>query len=299
VDLVLENGRVVGVESPDAKLNADVTVAADGVLSFLAEQAGLREPFRPVHYAVGAKEVVELDEKTLDDRLACGPGKGFAQLWVGSISGGMFGGGFVYPNRASVSIGLVVGVEDLAKAGGEGRIYDLLDGFKARPEVDALIRGGETVEYSAHVIPEGGVHSLPRLFGDGILVAGDAAGLAVNAGYTVRGMDFALVSGALAAEAVFVARRRNDFSASTLSIYEEMLRDTFVVQELEQLRNMPGFMQNPRLFGYYPERVNGILEDLFLVGPEAKGRMGKRAMAWLKKFNLWTLMRDAWGAMRL
>jgi len=248
---------------------------------------------------VAAKEVIELPEKTIDDRFATGPGKGAAQLFVGSISGGLFGGGFIYTNRESISLGLVLGMEDLAKAGGEKRIYDLLDDFKARPEVDGLVRGGETVEYSAHVIPEGGVDGLPRLFGDGILVTGDAAGLAVNAGYTVRGMDFALASGAIASEAIFVARRRKDFSASSLAIYSEMLRESFVIQELEQLKRMPGFMQNPRLFGYYPQRITELLEDLFHVGPKAKGRMGKRAMGWMKKFNFYTLLRDAWGAMRL
>ncbi len=41
-DLLTEDGRVVGIRSADAELQADVVVAADGVLSFIAERAGLR-----------------------------------------------------------------------------------------------------------------------------------------------------------------------------------------------------------------------------------------------------------------
>ncbi len=299
VNLVKEDGKVAGVESPDAKLTADVTVAADGVLSFLAEQAGLRGRFKPVHYAVGAKEVIELPEEKIDDRFACGQGRGASQLFVGSLTAGLFGGGFLYTNRASVSLGLVIGIEDLAAAGGEKRIDELLDAFKERPEVAPLLEGGETVEYAAHVIPEGGIEGMPGLFADGFLVTGDAAGLAVNAGYTVRGMDFALASGAIAAEAVLEARARKDFSASSLSGYEKKLKETFVLQELEQLKNMPAFMQDPRLFTFYPREATAVMEDLFTVGPEAQGRLGKRAWGWLKRIGLWRMFRDGWKMLRI
>ncbi|MHC5079526.1 MAG: FAD-dependent oxidoreductase [Planctomycetota bacterium] len=298
VDLVLENGRVAGVEGPDATLTADVVVAADGVLSFLAEKAGLRPPFKPSHFAVGIKEIIELPAKTIEDRFGCAEGEGAAQLFVGTLTGGLFGGGFLYTNRESISLGLVMGIEDLAKAGGEERIYDLLDRFKARPEMEALLSGGETVEYAAHVIPEGGMDGLPRLFDDRILVAGDAAGFAVNAGFTVRGMDFALASGAIAAEAILAARERKDFSASSLAVYEKKLKDSFILQEMEQTRRMPALLQNPRWFTEYPDRMADILEDLFVVGDRPKGRMGKRAWGWARKFPVWRTLRDVWALLR-
>src|SRR5680860_1455584 len=83
--------------------------------------------------------------------------------------------------------------------------------------------GGETVEYSAHTIPEGGVRKVPPLSGDGYLLAGDAAGLALNALVTVRGLDFAIASGYHAARTVLSAREREDFSTTTLSGYDQAL----------------------------------------------------------------------------
>ena len=90
----------------------------------------------------------------------------------------------------------------------------LLDAFKQRPEIAPLIKGGTTVEYAAHVIPEGGFKALSRLYGNGILVAGDAAGLALNIGFTVRGMEYALASGYYAAQAVLKARESGEFQQS-------------------------------------------------------------------------------------
>ena len=64
-----------------------------------------------------------------------------------------------------------------------------------------MIAGGKTVEYSGHVVPEGGLKMMPEIVGDGVLVAGDAAMLCMNLGYTVRGMDLAVASGEIAAKA--------------------------------------------------------------------------------------------------
>lgn len=33
---------------------------------------------------------------------------------------------------------------------------------------------------------------LPELVGDGVLIAGDAAGMCMNLGFTIRGMDLAI-----------------------------------------------------------------------------------------------------------
>ncbi len=47
-------------------------------------------------------------------------------------------------------------------------------------------------EYSAHSIPEGGISQVPKLAGDGYVVAGDTPACSLNALVTVRGMDFAI-----------------------------------------------------------------------------------------------------------
>ena len=76
----------------------------------------------------------------------------------------------------------------------------MLENFKSSKLIAPLIDGGELEEYSAHLVPEGGFHMLPKLYGHGVMLAGDAAGMSMNLGYVVRGMDFAIESGRIAAE---------------------------------------------------------------------------------------------------
>jgi electron transfer flavoprotein-quinone oxidoreductase len=272
-DVVRENGRVVGILSAGDEIRADAIVAADGALSFVAEKAGLRGPLLAKDYAVAAKEVVELPSRTVEDRFGLEEGEGAAQLLFGSLTQGLFGGGFIYTNRESLSLGMVVGIHDLAEKQPPVSIHELLEAFKARPEIRPLIAGGQTVEYSAHIIPEGGYHTLPRMVTDGLLLVGDAAGLALNMGVTVRGLDFALASGAMAARALLRAREQSDFSAASLAYYETLLKDSFVWQDLQTFRHMPAFLTNPRLQDYYPEVVSGLLEEVLWIGREPKEKL--------------------------
>jgi electron transfer flavoprotein-quinone oxidoreductase len=151
--------------------------------------------------------------------------------------------------------------------------HDLLEAFKARPEIRSLIAGGHPVEYSAHLIPEGGFRALPRLVTDGMIVVGDAAGLALNMGVTVRGLDFALASGAIAAQALLRAREQGDFSAASLAYYETLLKDSFVWQDLQTFQHMPDFFDNPRLFEHYPSVFCDLLEQIMTIGEGPKEKI--------------------------
>jgi electron transfer flavoprotein-quinone oxidoreductase len=121
------------------------------------------------------------------------------------------------------------------------------------------------VEYSAHVITEGGIHAMPRLFGDGILVVGDAAGFGLNMLVTVRGMEYALASGAMAAQAIQRAKEQDDFSASTLAYYEQLLKDSFVLKDLHTFRHALSVLENPRLVNLYPQVFCDLLEKLMWI----------------------------------
>lgn len=82
-------------------------------------------------------------------------------------------------------------------------VPQMLEDFKQHPAVAPLIAGGKLVEYSAHVVPEAGINMLPELVGDGVLIAGDAAGMCMNLGFTIRGMDLAIAAGEAAAKPCF------------------------------------------------------------------------------------------------
>jgi electron transfer flavoprotein-quinone oxidoreductase len=300
-DVIMEDGRVVGiVMGEEDEIRADVVVAADGVLSLMAEKAGLREPQQPKHYAVSAKEVIELPAKSIEERFNLGPGEGAAQLYFGALTKGMLGGGFLYTNKDSISLGIVVGIESLLEREPKIEVHDLLEEFKGRPEIRNLIAGGETVEYSGHVIPEGGINALPRLYSDGIVVVGEAAGLGLNMLLTVRGMEFAVASGVMAAQVIKEAREEGDYSAASLARYEELLRNSFVLKDLQTFRHVLGFMENPRLFGYYPQAICDIFTELMWIDESPKPKISSTVIRGaLGKFLNWSSIKDVAGILRI
>ncbi len=282
-DLIREGTKVVGIKSGDEEFGADCVVGADGVLSFVAEKAGLRQPFRPEHFAVGFKEVIELDPKTIEDRFGLGEGEGAAQLFVGSLTKGMMGGGFLYTNRESLSLGIVVGIHSLNRKEPREEVYKLLDDFKERPEVKNLIKGGNPIEYSAHLISEGGIRIMPKLYGEGILLVGDAAGFGLNMLVTVRGMEYAVASGVLAGRAIKRAKEKNDFSASSLAYYEELLKASFILKEMEAFRSSLDLLENERLFSKYPQAISNLFEKVMTVDGGPKEGLYKTIWQGLKK----------------
>lgn len=282
-DLIIENGKVIGVRTDGEEIGSDCVVAADGILSFLAERAGLRGPFKPENFAIGFKEVIKLDSKIIEDRFGLADGEGAAQLFVGSLTKGMMGGGFLYTNKDSLSLGLVIGLHSLNSKIPREETYKLLDQFKERAEIKNLIRGGEVIEYSAHLINEGGIHTMPKLYTDGMLLVGDAAGLGLNMLFTVRGMEYAIVSGVLAAKTIKKAKEKNDFSKTSLSEYEKLLNESFIIKEMQTFKNIPNILNNERLFNRYPKIISDIFEELMWIDEKPKQAIYKTNMKRLKK----------------
>ncbi|MCJ7662872.1 MAG: hypothetical protein MUO24_01375, partial [Desulfobacterales bacterium] len=273
IDLMKEDGRIVGVISDGEEIRADVVIAADGALSLMAELAGLRKPLAPRHAAVALKEVIRLAPGVIEERFGVAPGEGSAHLFFGAITPGLFGGGFLYTNRDTLSLGLVLGIESFVKSKPPLETHQIFEAFKGRAEIAHLIKDGELVEYSAHLIPEGGHRPLAKPFGDGILVVGDAAGLALNMGILVRGMEFAIASGYMAAQTVKQAKEKGDFSASALALYQTLLKESFVLKDMETFRHSLEVLENPRITGLYPQRVCQVVEQLFWIGEGPKQRL--------------------------
>ena len=297
-DLIKEGEKVVGIKAGDEQIGADCVVAADGILSFMAEKAGLRKPFQPQHFALGFKEVIQLDPKTIEDRFRLGEGEGAAQLFVGALTKGIMGGGFIYTNRESLSLGIVIGIHSLNLREPREEVYKFLDEFKERPEVKNLIKGGEVIEYSAHLISEGGIHIKPKVYGDGILITGDAAGLGLNMLVTVRGMEYAMASGVLAGRTIKKAKEKNDFSASSLSEYDKLLSESFIIKEMDTFKKSLSILENERLFSKYPEAISDLFEKVMWVDEHPKEGLYKTIFEGLKKefldfqtFKDWLLFR--------
>jgi electron transfer flavoprotein-quinone oxidoreductase len=296
-DLLWEEGSVAGVTTGerDGELQAHVVVLADGANSLLAQRAGLHCEWAPMDQALVAKELIALPKEKIEDRFALPDGLGAAYEIFGESTWDLLGYGFIYTNKESISIGTGGLLGDLIASG--RNVHDMLDRFKRHPAIAPLIQGGETVEYSAHLIPEGGYKRLPQLYGDGVVVVGDAAGF-VNP-LNREGANLAMLSGVLAAKAIVEARERGDASAATLSRYRELLDESIVIQDLHKIRNATDFAHaRPHLFSDLPRLAANAAEAYLTVDGTSKKAKQQKIAEMLRSLPKRQLLSDAWGAFR-
>lgn len=287
--LVERDGKVVGVEADGDVLEAKVVILADGVNSLLAEQLGMTKRVSAEHVAVGVKELIELPKDVLQNRFNLQGNEGVAWLFAGSPTDGLMGGGFLYTNEDTISLGLVCGLHHIKDA--KKSVPQMLEDFKQHPAVAPLIEGGKMIEYAAHVVPEAGLKMQSELVRDGVLVAGDAAGMCMNLGFTIRGMDLAVASGEAAAQAVLSAMKKEDFSKQGLSEYLTLL-EKGPLRDMKAYQRMPEFLDNPRMFTAYPEMALGIAKKLFTISDEAPVPLRKTMLQHAKKVGFMNLIKD-------
>ncbi|WP_345841425.1 FAD-dependent oxidoreductase [Shewanella algae] len=288
--ILKEDGKVIGVEADGDSLLAKTVILAEGVNPLLGEQLGMVKPkVQSSAMAVGAKELIALSEQQIRDRFNVGD-EGVAWLFAGSPSNGLLGGGFLYTNKDTVSLGIVCGLHHIETS--SKTVPQMLEDFKNHPAIKPLIEGGKLLEYSGHVVPEAGLNMLPKLVDDGVLIAGDAAGFCLNVGYTVRGMDLAIASGEAAARAVLAAKAKNDFSAAGLGAYQTLLDNSFIMKDLKLYQKLPAFMENPRIFNQYPKLVADIMQEMFTIDGSASQPLRKTLMKHAKEVGYMNLIKD-------
>lgn len=298
-DLLYERDQVIGVlcRREQGELYAPIVIAADGANSFLAKKAGLQHEFKADEMTLGIKEVLRLDAHTIEERFNLTNDEGMATEYVGFATGNVKGGAFLYTNRDTLSIGLVTQIASLAQQ--RVKPYELLDQFKQHPAVAPLVRDSVQVEYSAHMIPEGGWAMLPQLSRGGLLVVGDAAGFVFAAGIFLEGMNFAIASGLAAAAAAQEALAQGDYSAVSMARYRQRLEKSFVLQDLKRFKRAPAFLNNERLMHMYPELLCQAAENVFRSDGRPRRKLGRTVYGTMRrKVALRTMLRDGWQAAR-
>jgi len=269
-----EDDRVVGVRTGDKGIDAEgkrkpnfepgvdllakVTVLGEGVRGSLTkkliQRLSLDQGCEPQIYSLGVKELWELP----DDRYPTGRVThtlGFpSDQWT-------YGGGWIYgmQNRI-VNLGYVTGLDyrdPLIDPHAE------FQRFKTHPFVAKLLDGGKMIRYGAKAIATGGLHAVPQLYADGVLLVGDSAGF-LN-GARLKGIHTAIKSGMLAAETIFDALVSNDFSAGKLQSYEQRVKESWITPELRRYRNFHAGFRHGRWLGM----VNAGLQ--YITGGRAWG----------------------------
>ena len=260
--LIVENGQVVGVRAGEDELRSHVVVAADGVNSFIAQQAGIRTKEPKKHLAVGVKSVIALPEKVLEDRFNVRDNCGAAYAMVGDATQGVAGGAFMYTNKDSVSIGVVMRLDDLEASGLSSS--DVHDHLLTHPAIAPLLEDGELLEYGCHLTIEDGpqmvTHDLTR---PGLVIIGDAAGFTLNTGLTIRGMDLAAGSALAASTAVHAALESGDFSQAAMDRYLSELKSSFVGQDMQTYAKAPAFLERPRMYKDYGRLAAEVFYGVF------------------------------------
>ena len=132
------------------------------------------------------------------------------------------------------------------------------------------------------------------------MIVGDAAGMAANYGFTVRGMDFAVASGILAGRAIVAAKEAADRGAATRDAYRAALDGSFVLRDLEAAKGAMGFLHNPRLYDAYQRAACTAATELFRIGPDGRPFAFRSAVAKAREgLSAWRVFRDFWRARKL
>ncbi len=226
--LLTRDNQVVGVVTDDnEEIMCNVVIDCGGVTSRLVEQAGLRGKLEPYQVYHGVKHVYKLEPSLIEERFSADGGFKAVYL-LGDFMHSTVGGGFLYPNRDTISVGIVAGMDSLierltSSPNDVGKPLDMVEEMESHPFVWQLIEGGSLVEYSAHNIPRGYKTILETPYTSGFLVAGDALGAFVKIGALIDGMRRAIASGIMAAETYIHAHGAGDFTVRTLAIYRKLL----------------------------------------------------------------------------
>ena len=242
--LLVKADRVIGVRTAATGLNRDGTPGSghmpgtDIVAKITALAEGSRGTLSQAYqewqgigaensqiYALGVKEIWET-KKPLDTVI-------HTMGWP--LPRDAFGGSFMYPLEPNVvALGLVVGL-DYRRSTLD--VHELLQQMKLHPLFRQYLEGGEMVEWGAKTIPEGGFYSIPdRRFGHGVIIVGDAAGFVDVP--SLKGIHYAMQSGVYAARAIFDALKKGQSAAPYLSSYDELVKDSFIMDDLYRTRNM-------------------------------------------------------------
>lgn len=281
-ELIIEDGVVRGIVTgdmgvgrdgeprPDAytpgmELRGRYTVFAEGCRGHLGKRLikafALDEDADPQHYAIGIKEIWQVDPALHEEGLVV-----HTTGWP--LDDHNPGGSFLYHIAdGQVAVGLIV---DLSYEDPHLSPFEEFQRYKHHPLIKRYLQGGKRTSYGARAIAKGGYNSLPKMiFPGGVLVGCDAGTLNFA---KIKGSHTAMKSGMLAAQSIFEAISADADPVQALGGYEQAFADSWLGEELRQSRNFgPAVHKFGALLGgafnyieqkFLPARTPFVLRDL-------------------------------------
>ena len=255
------NGRVIGIATGDMGIDKDgnqkgtytpgmdilakQTIFAEGARGHLGKKLikefGLDEGKTPQHFAIGFKEIWEVDNNKHS------PGDVIHTMgWP--LQGGTSGGGFLYHfDNNRIAVGLIV---DLNYSNTHHSPFQEFQQYKQHPSIKQFLESGKRVSYGARAITKGGINSLVKMEFDGGMIIGCDAGT-LNPS-KIKGSHCALQSGILAAEYI------NKLLLEEICDFDDLFINSALYKELYKSRNFSGAMHK---FGFYAGAAYNFIES--------------------------------------
>jgi len=251
VDLIEEEGKIVGVITGDMGLDKDgkpkdgyemgyelrakQTIFSEGCRGNLGKQLikkySLDENSDPQHYGIGFKEVWSIDPEQHSEGLVMHTA-GFP------LDNNTEGGGFIYhAPKHQVFIGLIVSLD---YANPNLSPFEEFQRWKTHSELKRLLKDGERISYGARALNKGGIQSIPKLtFPGGVMIGCDAGFMN---GAKIKGTHTAMKTGIIAAE-TYVQSIENETRSDEIDNFEDHLKQSWVFDELHRARNFSPFQK--------------------------------------------------------
>jgi len=289
-EVLMENDKAVGIKTGEDEFHADSVIIAEGVNNLLTRQVGLQDKYVPAdHMLTGIKEIIRFDQDVLEQKFQLNGLSGMSNEFVGWATDGVEGGGFLYTNKDTISLGLVLGIKDMRDK--QKSPHDILNHFKSHPTIADIVKDGEIVEYSAHVVSSGDKRAMPKeLYKDGILLAGESANLLMNAGKAIQGMDYAMRSGILAAETIVKAKEKEDFTSATLKEYRTVMDESYVMKDINGFQDAVHLLHTETMQQKVPNLVCDFGRQFFTIKSEPTAKSKDMLLGAVKRHSsLWEL----------
>lgn len=228
-----KEGEKTDMFEPGVEIHARQTIFSEGchgsLTKELIEKFNLRENSSPQTYALGIKEIWEIEPGNHNE------GEITHSLgWP--LDSKTYGGSWLYHTENNqISLGFVVGLDYQNPYLSP---FEEMQRFKTHPEISKLLEGGRRISYGAKTLVEGGLASLPKLTFPGGCLTGDSAGFLNMA--KIKGNHTAIKSGMIVAESVFACLNKEDTPEYGWECkdYEKNFKSSWLYSELKKVRNI-------------------------------------------------------------